>query len=255
MKNPVSQSLLLHFSCEGYIFFTDHGLLRSLTHVTCRFTGLCSAWMPLSNKFSIFLLLFHSKYYTFVIDKFKVRMSQSVTMSVLDYEKLFKQYYERLYYHAHAIVHDENMAKDVVSEVFINVWRLRESIDVNTVLSYLYTSVRNRCLDQLKQSNRQVPLLDEVLNDLENYTETDWNEYETRIALLKAELNRQPERVRRVLYLRFYEQNSNQEVADVLGISVDGVKKIIQRSFAQMRVSLSKKMLKFVPLLLLSCIN
>ena len=182
-------------------------------------------------------------------------MSQSVTMSVLDYEKLFKQYYERLYYHAHAITHDEDIAKDVVSEVFVNVWRLRETIDQNTVLSYLYTSVRNRCLDQLKQSNRQVPLMEEVLNDLEHYTETDWNEYEARITHLKAVLNRQPERVRRVLYLRFYEQKSNQDVADMLGISVDGVKKIIQRSFAQMRISLGKKMLKFVPLLLLSCIN
>lgn len=182
-------------------------------------------------------------------------MSQSMIMSVLDYEKLFKQNYERLYYHAHAIIHDEDIAKDVVSEVFINVWRLRKSIDLNTVVSYLYTSVRNRCLDQLKQRNRHVPLMEEVINDLEHYTETDWNEYEARIAHLKAELNRQPERVRHVLYLRFYEQKSNQEVADLLGISVDGVKKIIQRSFAQMRVSLGKKMLKFVPLLLLSCIN
>jgi DNA-directed RNA polymerase specialized sigma24 family protein len=58
-----------------------------------------------------------------------------------------------------------------------------------------------------------------------------------------------------VLYLRFYEQKSNQEVADQMGITVDGVKKIVQRSFAQMRVSLGKKMLKFVPLLLLACIN
>ena len=182
-------------------------------------------------------------------------MNQSGILTVHEYENLFKQNYERLYYHAHAITHDEDIAKDVVSEVFVNVWRLRETIDQNTVLSYLYTSVRNRCLDQLKQSNRQVPLMEEVLNDLEHYTETDWNEYEARITHLKAVLNRQPERVRRVLYLRFYEQKSNQDVADMLGISVDGVKKIIQRSFAQMRISLGKKMLKFVPLLLFACMN
>ena len=202
-----------------------------------------------------FLLIFYAKYYTFVITKLNEGMNINGTMSVHDYEGLFMQNYERLYYHAYAISQDEDVAKDVVSDVFMNVWRLRETIDRNTVLSYLYTSVRNRCLDQLKQRNRQVPLLEDVLNELEHYTETDWNEYEARIAHLKAELSRQPERVRRVLYLRFYEQKSNQEVADLLGISVDGVKKIIQRSFAQMRVSLSKKMLKFVPLLILSCIN
>ncbi|MBQ1485363.1 MAG: sigma-70 family RNA polymerase sigma factor [Muribaculaceae bacterium] len=110
-------------------------------------------------------------------------------------------------------------------------------------------------MDQLRHQNRYVPLLDEVIHELENYTDTDREKYEARIEALKEELNRQPERVRRVLYLRFYEQKSNQDVADMLGITVDGVKKIVQRSFAQMRVSLSKKMLKFVPLLLLACMN
>ena len=138
-------------------------------------------------------------------------------MTVLEYERLFKQNFERLYYHSLDIVHDEDVARDVVSDVFVNVWKLR------------------------------------VIHELENYSDTDWEEYEARIRALKAELDRQPERVRRVLYMRFYEQKSNQEVAEQLGVTVDGVKKIIQRSFAQMRVSLGKKMLKFVPLLLLAC--
>lgn len=174
---------------------------------------------------------------------------------VQEYEQLFKQNYERLYYHSLDIVHDEDIARDVVSDVFVSVWRLRESIARETALSYLYASVRNRSLDQLKHLNRHVPLLDEVIHELEQFTDTDWDGYEARIAALKDELNRQPERVRRVLFLRFYEQKTNQEVADLLGITVDGVKKIVQRSFAQMRVTLGKKMLKYVPLLLLACIN
>ena len=168
-----------------------------------------------------------------------VGMNQSGILTVHEYENLFKQNYERLYYHAHAITHDEDIAKDVVSEVFVNVWRLRETIDLNTVLSYLYTSVRNRCLDQLKQSNRQVPLMEEVLNDLEHYTETDWNEYEARITHLKAVLNRQPERVRRVLYLRFYEQKSNQDVADMLGISQSYISRLEKRILGKLKDELA----------------
>ena len=176
-------------------------------------------------------------------------------MTVREYEQLFKQNFERLYYHSLDIVHNEDVARDVVSDVFVNVWRLRDKVAMDTALSYLYTSVRNRSLDQLRHRSRHVPLIEEVIQELEHYSDTDWEEYEARIDAIKAELNRQPERVRRVLYLRFYEQKSNQDVADMLGISVDGVKKIVQRSFAQMRVSLGKKMLKFVPLLLLACMN
>ena len=182
-------------------------------------------------------------------------MTKGVAMTVLEYEQLFKQNFERLYYHSLDIVHDEDVARDVVSDVFVNVWRLRETIAPDTALSYLYASVRNRSLDQLRRRSRHVPLIEEVIQELEQYSDTDWEEYEARIEAIKAELDRLPERVRHVLYLRFYEQKSNQEVADQMGITVDGVKKIVQRSFAQMRVTLGKKMLKFVPLLLLACIN
>ena len=182
-------------------------------------------------------------------------MTQGTTMTVREYEQLFKQNFERLYYHSLDIVHNEDVARDVVSDVFVNVWRLRDKVAMDTALSYLYTSVRNRSLDQLRHRSRHVPLIEEVIQELEHYSDTDWEEYEARIDAIKAELNRQPERVRRVLYLRFYEQKSNQEVADQMGITVDGVKKIVQRSFAHMRVSLGKKMLKFVPLLLLACMN
>lgn len=182
-------------------------------------------------------------------------MKEGVTMSVHDYEQLFKQNYERLYFHSLDIVHDEDLARDVVSDVYVNVWRLRDTIAVDTALSYLYTSVRNRSLDQLHHNSRNVPLIEEVIHEMEHFTDTDWDEYEARIVALKEELVRQPDRVRHVLYLRFYEQKSNQEVADLLGITVDGVKKIVQRSFAQMRLSIGKKMLKYVPLILLACIN
>lgn len=182
-------------------------------------------------------------------------MITGAPMTVQEYEQLFKQNFERLYYHSFDIVHDEDVARDVVSDVYVNVWKLRETIATDTALSYLYTSVRNRSLDQLRHYSRHVPLIEEVIQELELFSDTDWEEYEARIRALKAELDRQPERVRRVLYMRFYEQRSNQEVAEQMGITVDGVKKIIQRSFAQMRVSLGKKMLKFVPLLLFACMN
>lgn len=63
-------------------------------------------------------------------------------MSVVEFEALFRKNYERLYYHAYDIIHDEDQAKDVVSDVFANVWQLRENTDMSTVLSYHYTAVR-----------------------------------------------------------------------------------------------------------------
>lgn len=176
-------------------------------------------------------------------------------MTSLDFERLFKANYERLYYHAYDFVHDEDLAKDMVSDVFVNIWQLRDTIDMTRVLSYLYTSVRNRCIDQLNIKKRNLPLIEEVMAEMADYTDNDWENYETRVRELRQGLERLPERVRRVLHMRFFEQKTNQDVAEILDMTVDGVKKIIQRAFAQLRVSLNEKMLIFVLLLMLGSIN
>ena len=74
-------------------------------------------------------------------------------MTASQFEQLFRDNYERLYYHAYDFVHDTDVAKDMVSDVFVNLWQSRERLDGNRVLSYLYVSVRNRCLDQLGSGN------------------------------------------------------------------------------------------------------
>ena len=117
-------------------------------------------------------------------------MIKESVMTVHDYEQLFKHNFERLYYHSLDIVHDEDLARDVVSDVYVNVWKLRETIALDTALSYLYTSVRNRSLDQLRHRSRHVPLIEEVIQELEHYNDTDWEEYDARIkhhAHIKAE--------------------------------------------------------------------
>lgn len=176
-------------------------------------------------------------------------------MTSHEFEQLFKANYERLYFHAYDFVHDEDVAKDMVSDVFVNVWQLRETIDMSRVLSYLYTSVRNRCIDQLARSKRNLPIIEEVITEMADYNDHDWENYESRVRELRRGLERLPERVRRVLHMRFFEQKTNQDVAEILDMSVDGVKKIIQRAFAQLRVSLNEKMLIFVLLLMLGSMN
>ena len=182
-------------------------------------------------------------------------MKQATGMTSTQFEQLFRDNYERLYYHAYDFVHDTDVAKDMVSDVFVNLWQSHERLDGNRVLSYLYVSVRNRCLDQLGRGKRFVPLLDGVLAEMEDFNDRDWEDYEARIRRLRQELGRLPERARHVLRLRFFEQKSNQEVADLLNVTVDGVKKIVQRAFAQLRVTLDEKMLNLVLLLILVSID
>lgn len=172
------------------------------------------------------------------------------------FEALFRDNYERLFFFAYDLVRDRETAHDVVSDVFANVWQRRDQLQMQHTVAYLFTSVRNRSITHLRQAQRSTAIVEEVTAITDAYDDTDWMEHEARVNALHRELERMPERVRMVLHARFFEQRSNQEVAEMLGITVDGVKKIVQRAFATLRNNIpeGKKKLRGVPLSLLFCI-
>ncbi len=72
-------------------------------------------------------------------------------MTIEGYKSLFDILYPPLCLFANKYLKDVEMSKDVVQEVFIKVWEQKiQYINFYSIKSYLYTSVRNRCLDHLK---------------------------------------------------------------------------------------------------------
>jgi RNA polymerase sigma factor (sigma-70 family) len=58
---------------------------------------------------------------------------------------------------------DSDQAEDVVQELFARLWQDREALSIKVSLkSYLFTAVRNRCLNALAVKKRMRPLDEEV---------------------------------------------------------------------------------------------
>ena len=69
------------------------------------------------------------------------------------YEFLFKQFYRPLSLFANRYVDDIDQAKDIVQEVFFQLFEKRETITIHTSLkSFLYQMVRNRALNHIKMN-------------------------------------------------------------------------------------------------------
>ena len=67
------------------------------------------------------------------------------------FEKAFRQYFPALSAYAHRFVTDLDQAEGVVQEVFAQMWEKRGQLELNTSLkSYVYRSVHNRCLNQIR---------------------------------------------------------------------------------------------------------
>lgn len=64
-----------------------------------------------------------------------------------DFEFLFRTHAEQLQHYASYILRDHNAAKDIVMDVFCTLWDRFDTMDVKDAKAYLFTSVRNHCLN------------------------------------------------------------------------------------------------------------
>ena len=66
------------------------------------------------------------------------------------FEYLFKRFYPRLLGYAIRFVQDEDVAKDILQECFMNFWEKRQLLSAVSISSLLFLMVRNACLNYLK---------------------------------------------------------------------------------------------------------
>ena len=158
-----------------------------------------------------------------------------------DFKKLFDEKYMQLYHFAFDYLKNEDECRDIVSEVFTTIWRRREHLDKKNINSYLYLCVRNKCIDRLRQQKRfhkmemEYPLLFTDIDDEE------WKLKEERIALMQTELRKMSDRTHEVLRERYLNDRSYKEIAALMGITVDGVSKILTRAFSHLRQTCNAK--------------
>ncbi len=157
-------------------------------------------------------------------------------------ETLFREHYVALVRFANRYLRDRAAAEDLVQDVFTSIWAGRLRLEVRGSLrSYLFAAVRNRALNLRKHQlverdweldealpdvralHRAPPRPDDLLDDVE------------RRNRLRAALEALPERCRLVMQLRWKEQLSHAEIADVLGITVKGVERQLARGLHALR--------------------
>ena len=167
-------------------------------------------------------------------------MSKSSPHTILDkplFEQLFKTHFVHLCNFANQFVSDTDSAKDITQKVFINLWENREKIDPQKAIqSYLFTSVRNRCLnfirDQKKYRSRILDL--DVVDHEFTFDNMDngISELQTKVA---EALNALPEKCRLVFEMSRYQNMKYKEIAEELEVSVKTVEAHMSKALKTLR--------------------
>jgi RNA polymerase sigma-70 factor (ECF subfamily) len=157
-------------------------------------------------------------------------------------EALFREHYVALCRFADRYLHDRAAAEDLVQDVFTAIWSNRLRLDVKGSLrAYLFAAVRNRALNLRKhqlverdwerdEAAPEVRLLHRAPQRPDDALEDD-----ERRGRLRAAVEALPERCRLVMQLRWDEQLSHAEIAQVMGITVKGVERQLARGLRALR--------------------
>ena len=153
------------------------------------------------------------------------------TITTEDFEILFREIYSRCYFYAVRLVNDEDASRDIISESFVSVWENRATIDPQKLRGYVFSCIRNKCINHLRETRRFEQVENEAMLP-EAFQEEEWAQREARLTEVERELERLPERTRYVLEQCYYHKRTYCDVGDELGMSVNGVKKHIVKGMA-----------------------
>lgn len=154
------------------------------------------------------------------------------------YTELYRRYTMLLLNHAYTRVHCRDQAKDVVQEVFVNLWDKRKELIINkNVSAFLYKSVRNIILNQIAHqqvSDKYISSIEDFA--LKNEAMADHLIREKQYAqLIQEEIGKLTPKMREVFELSRTEYLSHKEIALRLNISEQTVSKHISNALRTLR--------------------
>ena len=174
--------------------------------------------------------------------------------------ELYATYKNRLIYFAMRFLKSREYAEDVFQDAFTVVRQSRRFINPDASFSsYLYTIMRNRILNQLRNAANEEKLKESILSQALDYTEDTKREVMLNDlkSLISHALQQLTPRQREIFEMSREAQLSHKEIADKLGISVNTVQEHISTSLKLIRTYLIKYSgSEYVDLLLLLiCLN
>jgi len=168
------------------------------------------------------------------------------------FEQLFECYADELIRLGYFILANPADAEDVVQDVLISfVESLRSGSfrsGNGTIGPYLRKSVRNRCIDRIRQQrNFYCSLEDGQYQAVKDFVETPLQPSEALddkrlLAFIEQGIRKLPPVQRAVIVMRIFDELPYSDIAKELGISVDYVKNLLARGRKRLRVEISSVM-------------
>jgi RNA polymerase sigma-70 factor (ECF subfamily) len=177
-----------------------------------------------------------------MIIKDQILLAQLRNGDVKVFENLFHRNYSGMCKYAVSILKKDELAEEVVQDVFYNIWKNRRELEIHNLQSYLYRSVYNNSMMILRKHKREIRL-DESWAESQKHPSASPVETLDRKEiddLVVSTLDKLPERTREIFTLNRFEGLRYKEIAEKLSVSVKTVEANMGRALKALRTSLGE---------------
>ncbi len=156
-----------------------------------------------------------------------------------DFATIFNVHHRRAVRLAYLLTGDADNAEDIVSDAFAKVYRQWQRKDIDDIGAYIRRAVVNQANSKLRRrylerahastrsgDDRGVLMVDELAGEKDQMWQA---------------IQRLPDKQRRAVVLRYYEDLSVEETAEILGISPGTVKSQVSRGLDRLRQLLGEE--------------
>ena len=159
-------------------------------------------------------------------------------MTEKEFEKIFKESFNRLCNLAVTIVKDSDTAKDIVQQVFTRLWNNLNSLSIESSgIAYLKRAVVNTALNHVERTKKIKFEEDLVAYESTSEEERNINPEEIKRQLMEA-IESLPPKCQTVFSLSRFSGYTNKEIAEDLDISIKAVEKHITTAIKTLRIKL-----------------
>jgi RNA polymerase sigma factor (sigma-70 family) len=165
------------------------------------------------------------------------------------YSLIYRKYFFILFNYGKKISPNHELVKDCIQDLFVKIWNNRENLsDTTSIRYYLLTSLKRKLFDTLESTNNRF-LSGPDLTELEMMEAAqEENEYVSnqKEKVFKA-LKKLSKHQQRILQKKFFEDQSNQDIAADLNITVQSVYNLVFKSLRSLRKQLRVILILLLP--------
>lgn len=153
-------------------------------------------------------------------------------------EQLFKEHYPRMCRLATTLLHDDDMSRDIVHDVFVALLDSTYSHLISE--AYLLKAVRNRCLNEIRNCDIRQRNIRGFFLENDEYDFEEWPDDDTLSLIREIVDNQLTSQQHQVIEMRFVHKKHFTDIAEVMNISETAVYGHMRRALISIHQKLNK---------------